>query len=119
MLTRRHKNSGRQNDGLRWPAHRKWVRGFTCLCMGRGGECWGDIECAHVDYATPKGMGLKGHDAFTVPLCAAHHAEQHTMGWQAFEAKYGIDAEAKARRIMKRSPKWGDMRLTLPDLSDA
>lgn len=42
------------------------------------------------------GMGSKGPDSAAIPLCRAHHEEQHALGWPAFEAKYGIDREKEA-----------------------
>lgn len=113
MLKRRHSNSQRHRDLRDHPAHRKWVRGHFCsvpLCPET------NIECAHVDYAgigpEKKFLGGKCADWLTIPLCSIHHAEQHSakMGWRAFEAKYGINAENIAHDLARRSPRAQEMR---------
>jgi hypothetical protein len=55
-----------------------------------GDECAGKIEAAHTYGAGDKGMGTKNRDAYAIPLCTAHHAEQHARGWRTFESSYGI-----------------------------
>ena len=71
MLARRHKNSGRQHNGKRFPQHLQFVRGFQCLIEGKAGHiCSGKVQAMHVDYAGGTGMGLKVLDAYTVPGCA-------------------------------------------------
>lgn len=99
---RKHRNSGRQNAGKRFPAHLQYVRGFACLV--ENAECTGRIEAMHVDYAGGKGVSMKVSDAFTVPGCSGHHAEQTRTGWQTFERKYGVDALAVAKNIARLSP---------------
>ena len=103
---RRFRNSGRQNDGKRFPRHLIYVRGFECAIAGRLGHvCSGKIVAAHVDYAGGKGAGMKVSDAYTVPLCWAAHAEQtDVLAWPGFERKYGIDALAMSKEIARRSP---------------
>ena len=105
-LQRRHKNSGRQNEGKRFPGHLKFVRGFRCLIEGREGhECSGKMEAMHVDYAGGKGVGMKVPDYYTVPGCSEAHREQtDVLGWPQFERKYGIDALALAKELAARSP---------------
>lgn len=99
---RKHRNSGR-------PAEKdargflQWVRGHECACAKQGG-CSGKIEAAHVDYAGGKGMGTKVADRFAVPLCEAHHREQHNPGWTSFEAKYGLNALRVANELWRRWP---------------
>lgn len=110
MLQRRHQNSQRAKQARAVPSHLAWVRGFVCLCF-KHGDCDGRIEAAHVDYAGGKGTGLKVHDRFAVPMCAAHHAEQHRIGWKTFEATRQVNALAEAERLAKLSPhkhKWSD-----------
>ena len=102
MLARRHKNSGRQNVGTRFASHRAWIRGHVCAVAGD--DCGGNIECAHVEGSGTGGMGMKAHDAFTIPLCRAHHAERHRIGWRTFDARHGLDAIELARDLARRSP---------------
>jgi hypothetical protein len=106
MLARRHKNSGKQNAGKRFPSHLQFVRGFRCLIEGRNGHvCSGKIQAMHVDYAGGKGMGMKVPDYYTVPGCAEAHREQtDDLSWPAFERKYNIDALALAKSLAKVSP---------------
>ena len=82
------------------PAFLQWLRGRPCFVSGRG--CDGRLEAAHVDYAGDKGMGAKVSDRFAVPLCSAHHREQHQVGWREFEiarckGKVGAALEASER----------------------
>jgi hypothetical protein len=94
----RHKNAPRIAEKSA-PAFLQWLRGRQCLtisqrsCFGRT-ECRGKIEAAHVDYAGDKGMGSKVSDRFAIPLCAGHHAEQHTRGWPEFERRYLREGQA-------------------------
>jgi hypothetical protein len=106
MLARRHRNSGRQHDGKRFPGHLQFVRGFRCLIEGKADHvCSGKVQAMHVDYAGGKGMGLKVADYYTVPGCAEAHCEQtDVLGWRGFEAKYGIDALALAKELASKSP---------------
>jgi hypothetical protein len=119
MPQRRHKNSGRQNAGLRFPGHLQFVRGFRCIVCeeasaDRRTPRSGRIVAMHVDYAEPgKGASMKVHDAWTVPGCTGHHDEQHAIGWATFEKKYQINAKAIAEQLIRRSPKWLQMRETL------
>mgnify|MGYP007083446446 FL=1 len=101
----RHRNSGR-------PAHKSargylaWLRGRNC-CIG--GTCAGRIEAAHVDYAGDKGMGTKASDCYAVPMCSAHHAEQHMAGVKTFEARHSINLLSVANSYWRAWPgraKW-------------
>lgn len=70
------------------PGFLQWLRGRECLAFydGEGGpDCGGKIQAAHVDYAGDKGMGTKVSDRYAVPMCVAHHARQHQVGWRYFE----------------------------------
>jgi hypothetical protein len=83
------------------PGFLQWLRGRVCFASGSLG-CDGRIEAAHVDYAGDKGMGSKVSDKFAVPLCSAHHREQHQVGWREFEiarckGRVGAALEASER----------------------
>lgn len=99
---RKHKNSGKQNAGKRWPQHLQFVRGYACAVASNG--CNGKVESAHVDFAGGKGMSMKVDDRFTIPLCTAHHADQHNVGWPAFQRAHRIDALEIAAGIARVSP---------------
>ena len=103
MLARRHKNSGRQNSGKRFPQHLQFIRGFTCIAW-KSGDCTGRMVAAHVDHAGGKGMSMKVSDAYTVPMCVHHHTEQHRIGEPSFQARHGIDMRHLAEVFFKASP---------------
>ena len=42
------------------------------------------------------GKGSKGPDNEALPLCRVHHAEQHRLGWPAFEARYGFNRQRES-----------------------
>lgn len=50
--------------------------------------CLRPADPHHLDSS---GTGTKGSDWLTVPLCREHHTELHTIGFKAFESKYGIN----------------------------
>jgi hypothetical protein len=103
---RLRRNSGREQDRRRYPAHRAWVRGHACSvpeCSNR------NIECAHVRIGTDGSTGLKPSDYWTISLCRDHHAEQHRLGELSFARRYGLDLFALATAFARRSPhraKW-------------
>lgn len=78
----RKKNAGRAPWRIA-RSYLQWLRGRPCAADGT--FCDGDIQAAHVDHAGGKGMGLKVADRHAIPLCAAHHARQHSKGWHTFE----------------------------------
>lgn len=74
--------------------HLKFIRGLRCLlCQSRN---WLAIQAAHIRTASPAyakrhtGMQEKSSDCWTLPLCAAHHAEQHQGNELTFWEHYGI-----------------------------
>lgn len=71
-----------------------WVHRHACSIPGCDR---GPIECAH---AVTCGSG--GTWADVLPLCKAHHREQHDIGIQTFSAKYGIDMPALALETADR-----------------
>ena len=96
MLLKRYK---REKMGVREPerrifqVHRSYVRRHVCSVPGCQGH---PIEFAHA-----KTRGSGGHDAQGVPLCLAHHHEQHSMGIESFQAKYKIDLFAIAAEFAR------------------
>lgn len=49
-------------------------------------------------------MGRKTSDAYVLSLCREHHAEQHRIGEQSFEARHGFRMLDKAREFFRASP---------------
>jgi hypothetical protein len=82
--------------------HLAWLREQGC-CIADS-QCSGPIHAHHVRRGTGCGMGKKPSDLFAVPLCASHHALGHQIGWQTFEAEYGIDLLAMAGLFVAMSP---------------
>ncbi len=93
-----------------FPKHRKFIRTFACpACVQEGdisapaGDPRRRIECAHVRIGTDGGVSLKPSDWFCWPACSHHHAEQHSIGEPAFEAKYGLKLKAIALKYARLS----------------
>jgi hypothetical protein len=57
-------------------------------------------------------MDQKPHDIFGVSLCRNHHVEQHNLGVDALDRKYGMDLRALAAEFARCSPD-ADMRAAL------
>jgi hypothetical protein len=92
-----------------WPRHRRWVKSHGCCVPGCDAAI---VDFAHLRSCANAGVAQKPHDIFGVSLCRAHHDEQHSLGVDAFDRKYGIDLWALAAEFARRSPD-GDMRATL------
>jgi putative HNHc nuclease len=92
-----------------WPRHRRWVRSHGCCvpdCRSLG------VDFAHLRSAASAGIGQTPHDIFGISLCRVHHNEQHRIGVDAFNKKYGIDLWALAAEFVRKSPDW-EMRASL------
>jgi hypothetical protein len=73
--------------------HLAFIRKLPCVaCFTRR-----NVEAAHVRMGNPlygkrqAGMAEKPNDAFSLPLCAAHHDEQHSMNEGEFWKLLEID----------------------------
>jgi hypothetical protein len=76
-------------------AHLKFVASQPCLICGRN-----PADAHHLRFAQPRGMGLKVSDEFTVPLCRAHHRDNHRFGdEQAWWSKLSIDPLTVSRQL--------------------
>ena len=70
-----------------------FIRRLPCVVCGTRQR----IEAAHIRMGNPlygkpsAGMQEKPSDTFTVPLCAAHHDEQHSMNEAQFWMALAID----------------------------
>ena len=98
MLPRKSK---RPRMGVRDPvertfsAHQRWVRSHQCVVLGCKD---GPIQFAHV-----KSRGAGGGDWYGVALCLGHHREQHDIGIETFQRKYGIDLYELAAEFTRRT----------------
>lgn len=85
---RRRRARHRRDFGARAPV----VREMPCLAASD--TCSGPIEAAHA-----RSRGAGGDRRHLVPLCSAHHREQHTVGVRTFQKSYDLDLLAEAARI--------------------
>jgi hypothetical protein len=80
---------------LRDKAHLKFVGSQPCLVCGRN-----PADAHHLRFAQSRGMGLKVSDEFTVPLCRAHHRDNHNHGDEvAWWERRAIDRVTTARML--------------------
>lgn len=72
--------------------HLAWIRTLPCVICGDNTT----TEAAHIRTANLEigkddfGWG-RPSDKWALPLCGAHHREQHTMNEMSFWEKYGKD----------------------------
>jgi len=72
--------------------HLNFIRSLPCcICGGINTEA-AHIRTASLEYGK-RGLGMqeKASDAWALPLCNAHHREQHAMNEMAFWKMYGIN----------------------------
>jgi len=79
-----------------FPVHQQFVRRHGCAVPG--------CLARQVDFAHVKTRGAGADDSSGVPLCRVHHAEEHTIGINTFQAKYKIDLHALAAEFVRRTP---------------
>ena len=104
-LRPRHKNSGRQHEGKRFPSHLAWLRKRPCILEGKPGHvCMGRMEAMHVDGAGGKGVGLKVADYCAVPGCSEAHRLYHDHGAASWQLAWGIDLDKSWRFYATHSP---------------
>jgi hypothetical protein len=75
--------------------YRDFVRGHVCAVVNN--ECSGKTEHAHIGTG---GKGLKASDYYSVPLCTAHHREQHNVGAWTFQQHHRIDLWEVAAKLL-------------------
>ena len=61
--------------------------------------CYRNGEAHHEPIGKTSGMGMKGPDRETVPLCRGHHSERHQIGKLTFWKKYNIDYVKEINRL--------------------
>jgi Putative HNHc nuclease len=96
-----------KRDAGRSDTHRAFIRKHQCVLFGNPiSPCDLDhaIDPAHFRSAANSGTGIKPPDEFLLPLCRAHHTEQHAIGQRAFELRYGISMRQKALAYALESP---------------
>jgi hypothetical protein len=95
----------RAEPQIRSQSHMAWVRGHECAVAGTVGmSCSDRIEAAHVRVGTDGGMGVKPGDNWVLPLCSAHHAQQHALGETTFAALHKINMKQIAAELWVKSP---------------
>lgn len=76
---------------------RAWLRTQRCCVPGCRSSVAIRVHAAHV-----RSRGAGGADPNNlVPLCALHHAEQHTIGTKAFEARARINLTRDAKKYWR------------------
>jgi hypothetical protein len=80
---------------VRDTAYLKFIRSLPCcVCFRDRG-----IEAAHVGR---RGMSQKSSDRETIPLCSAHHREQHRIGLREFSKVYELDVWELINRLLEK-----------------
>jgi hypothetical protein len=75
--------------------HLKFVASQPCLVCGRS-----PADAHHLRFTQPRAMGRKVSDEFTVPLCRAHHRDNHGCGDEvAWWERRAIDPVATSRAL--------------------
>jgi ERF superfamily protein len=76
-------------------AHLRYVASQPCLVCGRS-----PADAHHLRFAQPRAMGCKVSDEFTVPLCRAHHRDNHSCGDEvAWWERRSIDPLGMSRTL--------------------
>lgn len=80
---------------LRDKAHLRFVASQPCLICERSPS-----DAHHLRFAQPRAMGRKTSDEFTVPLCRAHHRENHRFGDErAWWQRVNLDPIEVSRKL--------------------
>lgn len=90
----RRQNSHRADEWKRCEPFLKWLRTRPCflsICAPHKHTCSGKVRAVHFDPFGDKGVGTKVLDCAAYPECDGGHEEQHRIGWQSFQSKYGFD----------------------------
>ena len=59
--------------------HLHFIRQLECVKCGNP-----HVEAAHLRMGTDGGLGMKPSDKWVLPLCSAHHRQQHQIGEPVF-----------------------------------
>ncbi|TAD89901.1 MAG: DUF968 domain-containing protein [Alphaproteobacteria bacterium] len=96
---------------IRSNTHLRWIRTQPCVAcqVAQPPERLRPLnqgrprDACHVRTAANGGVAMKPSDEWTVPMCPAHHREQHE-GTESFQTTYGLDLAALAKSHAARSP---------------
>lgn len=94
-------------DLPQWRSQRqlKHVRSHCCMLADHPGHvCEGVIEAMHKRTETDAAKDVKPSDYWSCPGCSGAHREQHQIGEQPFEAKYGVSMGQWCEAMQKTSP---------------
>ncbi|MBR1200934.1 ERF family protein [Bradyrhizobium sp. AUGA SZCCT0240] len=84
---------------LRDKAHLRFVASHPCLICERS-----PADAHHVRFAQPQALGRKVSDEFAVPLCRAHHRDNHRFGDErAWWSRVSIDPIAVSQNLWTKS----------------
>lgn len=90
-------------------AYLQWLRGRKCAVANA--DCGGRIEAAHTPDPNSKGAGTKAADYNAIPLCAVHHHQQHTIGWQSFAKRHRVkDINDWRQSYWRAWPGWAEWK---------
>jgi hypothetical protein len=89
---RSRRKGPRRSSHARDRAYLGWVRSQVCICYL--GMCSGPVEAHHA--SVDHGLGQRGSDLETVPLCRAHH-----RAWTDHRAPFEGWTRADRRMIAK------------------
>jgi hypothetical protein len=106
-LPRRIPKPAKRASRWRSQAHCSFVRSHECCVPDCGGR---PIEVAHVRRGSGAGVGQKPDDWNTLSLCRDCHREQHRVGEQTFEKRFGVDMRAVADEFAAKSPRAAQIR---------
>jgi len=70
-------------------SHKEFVKSLPCSV--RVCRCRFTIPAHTPGFGGARGMKQKRSDFETIPLCDAHHDEQHQIGWKDFIRKYDLN----------------------------
>lgn len=108
-----------QKRASRWrsQAHTKHVGEHECANCGFAPERPGRNDAAHYKKGSGCGIGQKGDDWWTVPLCRNCHDLQHNQGevtfWNAYARVKGHDVYALLGRMIQTSPRKSEIEATM------
>ena len=89
----------RKTVRLRDKDHLRFVLRQPCLVCGRVPS-----DPHHLTFTQPRGLGYRGSDEFTVPICRIHHRELHRSGDEAaWWQKLNIDPLPVALRLWQHT----------------
>ena len=71
-----------KNKIFRSKEYKAYIRTLPCLVCGKASDPHHEVG---------GGIGIKGPDLFSIPLCREHHREREDIGIETFWDKYSMD----------------------------